>query len=57
MRTDILLDQHYLIGKSNMTPKEEIFGPVLSVIRVQNYEEALELVNNHQFGNGTSIHL
>ena len=43
--------------KSNMTIyKEEIFGPVLSVIRVQNYEEALELVNNHQFGNGTSIY-
>ncbi len=36
--------------------KEEIFGPVVSVLRVQNYNEALELVNNHKFGNGTSIY-
>ena len=36
--------------------KEEIFGPVLSVIRAKNYEEALNLVNNHEFGNGTSIY-
>ncbi len=36
--------------------KEEIFGPVLSVIRAKNYEEALGLVNDHKFGNGTSIY-
>ncbi len=36
--------------------KEEIFGPVLSVVRAKNYEEALTLVNNHEFGNGTSIY-
>jgi malonate-semialdehyde dehydrogenase (acetylating)/methylmalonate-semialdehyde dehydrogenase len=36
--------------------KEEIFGPVLSVVRVKNYQEALNLVNNHKFGNGTSIY-
>ena len=36
--------------------KEEIFGPVLSVVRARNYEEALDLVNNHVFGNGTSIY-
>ena len=35
--------------------KEEIFGPVLSVIRAKNFDEALELVNNHEFGNGASI--
>ena len=35
--------------------KEEIFGPVLSVVRVKNFEEALKLVNNHEFGNGVSI--
>jgi malonate-semialdehyde dehydrogenase (acetylating)/methylmalonate-semialdehyde dehydrogenase len=35
--------------------QEEIFGPVLSVIRVKSYDEALELVNNHQYGNGTAI--
>lgn len=36
--------------------KEEIFGPVLSVIRTKSYEEALKLVNDHGFGNGTSIY-
>lgn len=35
--------------------KEEIFGPVLSVIRVNTYDEALSLVNSHQYGNGTAI--
>jgi malonate-semialdehyde dehydrogenase (acetylating)/methylmalonate-semialdehyde dehydrogenase len=34
---------------------EEIFGPVLSVIRVKNFEEALTLVNEHEFGNGVTI--
>ena len=34
---------------------EEIFGPVLSVIRVKSYDEALKLVNDHQYGNGTAI--
>ncbi len=36
--------------------KEEIFGPVVSVVRVKNYEEALSLVNDHPYGNGTSIY-
>ena len=35
--------------------KEEIFGPVLSVIRAKDFEEALKLVNDHEFGNGVSI--
>ncbi|TRZ72148.1 MAG: CoA-acylating methylmalonate-semialdehyde dehydrogenase [Streptomycetaceae bacterium] len=44
----------------NVTPdmsiyKEEIFGPVLSVIRVDSYEAALALVNSHEYGNGTAI--
>ncbi|MDA2962898.1 MAG: CoA-acylating methylmalonate-semialdehyde dehydrogenase [Actinomycetota bacterium] len=34
---------------------DEIFGPVLSVIRVNTYDEALNLVNSHQYGNGTAI--
>ena len=34
---------------------DEIFGPVLSVIRVDSYDDALELVNSSQFGNGTAI--
>ena len=36
--------------------KEEIFGPVVCVIRAKNYDEALKLVNNHKYGNGTSIY-
>ncbi len=35
--------------------KEEIFGPVLVVVRVPDLESALALVNSHEFGNGTSI--
>lgn len=34
---------------------DEIFGPVLSVVRVDTYEEGLELINEHQYGNGTAI--
>ena len=36
--------------------KEEIFGPVLSVVRVDDFNEATKLVNDHDFGNGTSIY-
>ena len=35
--------------------KEEIFGPVLSVVRAKDFDEALQLVNDHEFGNGVSI--
>jgi len=35
--------------------KEEIFGPVLSVVRVATAEQALKLVNEHEYGNGTAI--
>jgi malonate-semialdehyde dehydrogenase (acetylating)/methylmalonate-semialdehyde dehydrogenase len=35
--------------------REEIFGPVLCVVRVPDLESALELVNAHEFGNGTAI--
>ena len=35
--------------------KEEIFGPVLSVVRSKSYEDALGLVNGHEFANGTAI--
>ncbi len=44
------------VSKEMTIYKEEIFGPVLSVVRAKNYEEALNLVNNHAFGNGTSIY-
>jgi len=35
--------------------KEEIFGPVLSVVRARNYEEALELPTKNPYGNGVAI--
>ena len=42
--------------KTNMTIyTDEIFGPVLSVVRVKTYEEALKIVNDHPYGNGTAI--
>ncbi len=35
--------------------QEEIFGPVLAVVRVESYAEGLALINDHAFGNGTAI--
>jgi len=35
--------------------KEEIFGPVLSVVRAASYEQALSLASNHEYGNGVAI--
>ena len=35
--------------------REEIFGPVLSVVRSDSFEDALAIVNAHEFGNGTSL--
>ena len=35
--------------------REEIFGPVLGVVRVNNFETALQLINQHEYGNGTAI--
>ncbi|MDX2205727.1 MAG: CoA-acylating methylmalonate-semialdehyde dehydrogenase [Hyphomicrobiaceae bacterium] len=35
--------------------KEEIFGPVLSVVRAKTYEEGLNLANDHEYGNGVAI--
>ena len=44
----------------NVTPdmvsyKEEIFGPVLQVIRVKTMQEAMNIINNHEYANGTCI--
>ncbi len=44
----------------NVTPdmdvyRDEIFGPVLSVVRVPTYDDALRLVNDNPYGNGTAI--
>jgi malonate-semialdehyde dehydrogenase (acetylating)/methylmalonate-semialdehyde dehydrogenase len=35
--------------------KEEIFGPVLAIVRVKSYREGVDLINAHEFGNGTAI--
>ncbi len=53
----------FFIGPSlfdHVTPsmesyKEEIFGPVLQIVRADSFEEALALPNNHQYGNGVAI--
>jgi malonate-semialdehyde dehydrogenase (acetylating)/methylmalonate-semialdehyde dehydrogenase len=34
---------------------DEIFGPVLSVVRTEHYEDAIKLVNDNQYGNGTAV--
>ncbi len=34
---------------------DEIFGPVLSIVRVENYEQAVEIINQHEYGNGCAI--
>ncbi|WP_375177755.1 CoA-acylating methylmalonate-semialdehyde dehydrogenase [Marinobacter mobilis] len=44
----------------NVTPdmisyREEIFGPVLQVVRVNSMEDAMTLINDHEYGNGTCI--
>ena len=53
----------HFIGPSifdNVTPEmriyqEEIFGPVLSVVRMPDFDSALRIVNEHEYGNGTAI--
>ncbi len=43
------------VPTSSKVYTEEIFGPVLSIVRVHTYEEGVELINNGAFGNGTAI--
>ncbi len=35
--------------------KEEIFGPVLAVVRAPDYDQAVKMINDHEYGNGTAI--
>lgn len=35
--------------------KEEIFGPVLCIMRAETYDEALQIINANEYGNGTCI--
>ena len=44
------------VNKDMRIYKEEIFGPVLSVVRVKDFDEAVKLINDHEFGNGTSVY-
>ena len=56
-------NQGYFMGGSlfdHVTPEmsiyqEEIFGPVLSCVRVANSAEGIEMINNHRYGNGVSV--
>jgi malonate-semialdehyde dehydrogenase (acetylating)/methylmalonate-semialdehyde dehydrogenase len=43
------------VGPHMRIYREEIFGPVLAMVRAQSFTEALQLVNDHEFGNGTAI--
>ena len=43
------------VAKDMRIYKEEIFGPVLSVVRAAGYDEALRLCNDHEYGNGVAI--
>jgi len=43
------------VSKDMAIYKDEIFGPVLAVVRSESYEDALEMINSHEYGNGTSI--
>ena len=43
------------VEKTMSIYEQEIFGPVLSIVRVDDLDQALDLVNSHQYGNGTAI--
>lgn len=43
------------VGTDMTVYTDEIFGPVLSVVRCDTYEEAVEMVNSNRYGNGTAI--
>jgi len=47
-----LFDQ---VTESMSVYKDEIFGPVLSIVRADSYEKAVQLVNDHEYGNGAAI--
>lgn len=57
-------EQGFFVGATlidQVTPEmtsyqEEIFGPVLQVVRVQTMDQAMQLINDHEYGNGTCIY-
>ena len=62
-RTAELPEGGFFLGTTlldNVTPEmtvytDEIFGPVLSVVRCETFDEALDLINSNEFANGTAI--
>lgn len=60
---DIINSPGYFLGptlfdhatKDMRVYNEEIFGPVLTMTRVATFDEAIDLINDHEYGNGTSI--
>ena len=44
------------VTKNMRIYNEEIFGAVLSVVRVKDFNDAIQLINDHEFGNGTSVY-
>ena len=56
MHSSRWVDDRWKGAKDMRIYKEEIFGPVLSVVRAKTYEEAINLVNDHPLGNGTSVY-
>ena len=43
------------VSTSSKVYQDEIFGPVLSIVRVQSYQEGLKIINDGRYGNGTAI--
>ncbi|MGN6412943.1 CoA-acylating methylmalonate-semialdehyde dehydrogenase [Flexivirga sp.] len=43
------------VSPENVAYTDEIFGPVLAIVRVDNFDKGLDLINSHQFANGTAI--
>jgi malonate-semialdehyde dehydrogenase (acetylating)/methylmalonate-semialdehyde dehydrogenase len=63
---DVVVDGYedgYFMGPTlfdNVTPEmsiytDEIFGPVLSTVRMEHYEQAIDLINRNPYGNGTAV--
>lgn len=44
------------VGRDMRIYREEIFGPVLAIVRVDSFEEGLKLINAHEFGNGVACY-
>ncbi|MFP3821845.1 aldehyde dehydrogenase family protein, partial [Bacillus sp. SIMBA_008] len=61
-RSEVPSDGYFIGGSlfDHVTPemrvyREEIFGPILSMVRADSLSEAIGLINNHEFGNGAAL--